>query len=270
MADSIDIGIAGVSGRMGRMLLAAVLQAPDCRLVAGSTLPDLPEMESDLGTLAGQTPIGIKPMADPAALFAASDLVIDFTAPEASCAHAALAAASGKGLVIGTTGMTPAQRDQVAEAAKRAPILIASNTSRGVTLLLDLVAKVARALDEDYDIEVVEMHHRMKVDAPSGTALSLGQAAADGRGKPLEELWVKSRDGHTGAREPGSIGFATLRGGDVVGEHSVIFAGPGERIEITHKAQSRELFAQGALGAARWLAGKPAGLYDMRDVLGLK
>jgi len=269
MNASVGIGIAGAAGRMGRMLLRAVAEAPDCGIVAGSVIEAAPELDSDLGTLAGLPPLGIRPTTDSAALFAASDLVIDFTSPAASVAHAEFAARLGKALVIGTTGLDPQQRQAIAAAAGSAPILLAANMSQGVTLLLSLVEQVARSLDSSFDIEVLEMHHRMKVDAPSGTALALGRAAAAGRGRPLEELWVKSRDGHTGQRPEGAIGFATLRGGDVVGEHSVIFAGPGERIEITHKAHGRDVFAHGAVRAALWLAGKPPGLYDMRDVLGL-
>ncbi|MEO1194028.1 MAG: 4-hydroxy-tetrahydrodipicolinate reductase [Pseudomonadota bacterium] len=269
MAEETRIGIAGVAGRMGRMLTAAVAETDDCRLVAGTALAESPELAMDIGTLAGLAPLGITPGVEAADLFAASDLVMDFTAPTATRQHLALAGETGKALLIGTTGLAAEDLAAIDRAAQTAPILIASNTSLGVTLLQRLVTEVARALDESYDIEVVEMHHKMKVDAPSGTALTLGKAAAAGRGKSLEELWVKSRDGHTGARESGTIGFATLRGGDVVGEHSVIFAGPGERIELTHKAQSRQLFAQGAVRAARWLASKPPGLYTMEDVLGI-
>lgn len=270
MAEDIGIGVAGAGGRMGRMLIKAAGETPGCKVVAGSCLPGEAVVGQDLGLFSGTAALGLTAKEDPEALFAASDVVLDFTAPAATLAHAKIAAAQKKALMIGTTGLSAAERAEVAAAATEAPILIASNTSQGVTLLLSLVERVAAALDESYDIEVLEMHHRMKVDAPSGTALSLGQAAAAGRGKPLEEIWVKSRDGHTGAREAGTIGFATLRGGDVVGEHSVVFAGPGERVEITHKAHSREVFAHGALRAALWLAGREPGLYDMTDVLGLK
>lgn len=270
MAEEIRIGIAGAGGRMGRMLIKGAGETQGCRVVAGSCLPGEPVAGQDLGIFAGVQPINIQPSEDPEALFQASDVVLDFTAPAATLAHAKIAARQNKALMIGTTGLSAAERAEVAASAGETAILIASNTSQGVTLLLSLVERVAAALDESYDIEVLEMHHRMKVDAPSGTALSLGHAAAAGRGKPLEELWVKSRDGHTGARETGSIGFATLRGGDVTGEHSVIFAGPGERVEITHKAHSREVFAHGAIRAALWLAGREPGLYDMTDVLGLK
>ena len=270
MAEDIRIGIAGANGRMGHMLLRTVSQTAGCRVAAGSEQAGSDALDSDLGSLAGLDPLGIKPTSDAGQLFAASDVVIDFTIPAAGVIHAELAAAERKALIIGTTGMSPDELERVYKAAEQAPIMAASNMSQGVTLLLSLVEQVARALDEGYDIEVLEMHHRMKVDAPSGTALSLGKAAAAGRGKPLESLWVKSRDGHTGAREKGTIGFATLRGGDVIGDHSVIFAGLGERIEISHKAQSREIYAQGAVRAALWLAGRQPGLYDMRDVLGLK
>jgi len=270
MAEALGIGIAGAAGRMGRMLLCAVSETFGCRISGGLVIPDDPAVDSDIGLLAGLTPLGIRTTADSGELFAVSDLVIDFTSPAASLEHAERAASLGKRLVIGTTGMTPEQRAGIETAARQTPILLASNTSQGVTLLLNLVRQVAAALDPGYDIEIVEMHHRTKVDAPSGTALSLGEAAAEGRGRPLQDLWVKVRDGQTGPREAGTIGFATLRGGDVTGEHSVIFAGPGERIELTHKVHSRAVFAHGAVRAALWLADKPAGLYDMRAVLGFK
>jgi len=266
---SIKIGILGAAGRMGRMLLRLASETPGLRIAGGSDRPGSADLDSDLGEIAGIGGLGLPLLEDPAPLFAEADVLLDFTQAEASVRHARLAAENGVGLVIGTTGQDAAQQAAIAESAERAPILQAANMSLGVNLLMLLVEQVAARLDAEYDVEVLEMHHRLKVDAPSGTALALGRAAAAGRGRPLEELWVKSRDGITGRRTPGTIGFATLRGGDVVGDHSVIFAGPGERLELTHKASSRELFAQGALRAARWLAGKPAGQYTMRDVLGL-
>jgi 4-hydroxy-tetrahydrodipicolinate reductase len=269
MGEAIKIGILGAAGRMGRMLVRLASEAPGIVLAGGADRAGSADLDRDLGELAGVGGLGLALLEDPAPLFGRADVLIDFTQPAASVRHAELAAESGRALVMGTTGLDPAQQAAVAAAARRAPILQAANMSLGVNLLLLLVEQVAARLGPGYDIEVVEMHHRMKVDAPSGTALALGRAAAAGRGRPLEELWVKSRDGITGRREAGTIGFATLRGGDVVGEHSVIFAGPGERLELTHKAASRELFAQGALTAARWLAGKPPGLYALRDVLGL-
>ena len=209
-----------------------------------------------------------KVFADIKELFAVSDAVLDFTAPAASVANAKAAAETGKVLVIGTTGLTETQRAEVAKAAEKAPIVLAPNMSVGVNLLQALVEKVASILDPAYDIEIVEMHHRNKVDAPSGTALALGKAAAKGRGESLDKVACYERHGVIGARPAGEIGFATLRGGDVVGDHTVIFAGTGERIELTHKASSRAVFANGAVRAALWAAGQKAGLYSMRDVLG--
>ena len=206
---------------------------------------------------------------DPRALFATADVVVDFTLPASSVAHAELAGETGTALVIGTTGIDAAQEAAIAAAAAQAPILRAANMSLGVNLLLKLVEQTARALDLAFDIEVVEMHHRHKIDAPSGTALALGQAAAAGRAVNLESVAQRVRDGITGPRESGHIGFATLRGGDVAGEHTVVFAGESERLELTHKASNRVIFARGAVTAALWLSGKPPGLYGMGDVLGL-
>lgn len=269
MAETVRVAILGAAGRMGRMLLRLASEAEGVELVGGAERPGAAELDRDLGELAGVGGLGLKLTDDTPALLARSEVAIDFTRPEATLANAALCAEAGVGQVIGTTGLDAEQKAELERLAGRTPILFAPNMSQGVTLLLSLVEQVARALDPSYDIEVVEMHHRMKVDAPSGTALGLGEAAARGRGRPLPELWVKARDGHTGPREAGTIGFATLRGGDVVGDHSVIFAGMGERIELTHKASSREVFASGALRAARWLQGRPPGLYSMQDVLGL-
>lgn len=264
----IRIGIAGCAGRMGRTLVAETLAMPGLRLAAGTE--SSPEQQGrDLGSVAGLDPLGIAIAQDPAALFAASDVVIDFTSPAATLRNAATAAETGKALVIGTTGLSAEQARAIEAAARQAPIIWAPNMSLGVNLLLGLVEQVARALGPDYDIEILEMHHRMKQDAPSGTALGLGAAAARGRGIGLDEAAVRSRDGQTGKRPDGAIGFATLRGGDVVGDHSVIFAGPGERLELTHKAADRKIYARGALRAAQWLAGRPPGLYGMQHVLGL-
>jgi 4-hydroxy-tetrahydrodipicolinate reductase len=269
MGETTRIGILGAAGRMGRLLVRLVSETPGLELAGGSDRAGAADLDRDLGEIAGVGGLGLPLLDDAKPLFGEADVLVDFTQPEASVRHAGLAAESGRALVIGTTGHDPRQLQAIAAATERAPILQAANMSLGVNLLLILVEQVAAKLDPAYDIEILEMHHRMKVDAPSGTALALGRAAAAGRGRPLEELWVKSRDGITGKRDSGTIGFATLRGGDVVGDHSVIFAGPGERLELTHKAQSRELFAQGALHAARWLAGKPPGRYSIRDVLGL-
>jgi len=254
---------------MGRVLLRLAATTPGYRLAAGSERPGAAELGQDLGSLAGIGALGLI-LGDKAdAVFAASDAVLDFTSPTASLAHAALAAASGKAHVIGTTGIDAAGEAKLAEAAARAPIVYAGNMSLGVNLLAELVIQVARSLDPAWDIEIVEMHHRHKVDAPSGTALLLGRAAASGRKVKLEDVADRGRDGITGARKSGTIGFTALRGGDVVGEHSVIFATEGERVELTHKATSREIFARGALRAGRWAAGRKPGLYAMKDVLGL-
>jgi len=263
------IGVVGAAGRMGRVLLRLAATTPGYRLAAGSERPGAAELGRDLGSLAGMEPLGLILGDNAEAVFAASDAVLDFTTPSAALAHAALAAASGKAHVIGTTGIDAAGEAKLAEAAARAPIVYAGNMSLGVNLLAELVTQVARSLDPAWDIEIIEMHHRHKVDAPSGTALLLGRAAAAGRNVKLEEVAERGRDGITGARKSGTIGFTALRGGDVVGEHSVIFATEGERIELTHKATSREIFARGALRAARWAAGRKPGLYAMKDVLGL-
>ncbi|HEX9490526.1 MAG TPA: 4-hydroxy-tetrahydrodipicolinate reductase [Stellaceae bacterium] len=263
------VGITGCGGRMGRMLVAGVLGSAGLTLAGGSEAPGSAVLGRDIGELAGSGALGLAASADAAALFAAADVVIDFTAPAPAAAHATLAAQHGKALVLGTTGLDPTQTKAVAAAAKRVPIVWAPNMSPAVTLLMGLVEEAARRLGEDYDIEVLEMHHRLKVDAPSGTALALGRAAAEGRGVDLAARSQRVRDGHTGPRKAGDIGFASLRGGDVVGDHTVIFAGEGERLELTHRASSRRLFARGALRAARWVVGKEPGLYGMKDVLGL-
>jgi 4-hydroxy-tetrahydrodipicolinate reductase len=263
------IGVLGAGGRMGRVLLRLAATTPGFALAAGAERAGAPELGRDLGTLAGLEPLGLTLGDKAEEVFAASDAVLEFSAPAASLAHAAIAAATGKAHVIGTTGIDAAGEAKLFEAAKRAPIVYAGNMSLGVNLLAELVTQVARALDPAWDIEIIEMHHRHKVDAPSGTALLLGRAAAKGRGQALEQTAERGRDGITGARKPGAIGFAALRGGDVVGEHSVIFATEGERVELTHKATSREIFARGALRAARWAAGRKPGLYSMKDVLGL-
>ncbi len=263
------IGIVGCAGRMGQMLMQEALDGEGVTLAGGSEWAGSKALGRDIGELLGRGPLGQPVGGEARALFAASDVIIDFTTPAATLEHAALAAEMGKPLVIGTTGLTPEQSARLDEAARRTAVVWAPNFSVGITLLMALTRRVAATLDESYDIEIVEMHHRHKVDAPSGTALGLGRAAAEGRQVALEEVWVKQRDGQTGPRQSGSIGFATLRGGDVVGDHSVLFAAEGERLELTHKASSRRVFAKGAIRAARWAAGRAAGLYDMTDVLGL-
>lgn len=263
------IGIIGCGGRMGRTLLREVLRTPGAQLAGGLERAQSPLHGHDLGILAGEEPIGIVAGADPRLLIDSCDVLIEFSSPEATVEHAALCARRGCAHVIGTTGLDAAQTAAVEAQAKHIPIVWSANMSQGVNLLLALVEQVARALDPAFDIEIVEMHHRHKVDAPSGTALALGQAAAQGRGVVLDEVAERGRDGQTGARKRGDIGFAALRGGDVVGDHSAIFAGDGERIVISHIATDRAIYARGAVRAALWTAGREPGLYRMSDVLGL-
>ena len=263
------IGVVGCAGRMGRMVLCAVAGTDGCEIAGGTEAPGSDALGRDLGELAGIGALGLAAGDDPVSLFAKAEAVIDFTTPAASVAHAELAAQAQAVHVIGATGLSAEQNQAIARAAVHAAVVQAPNMSLGVNLLLDLVERVARTLDADYDIEVVEMHHRHKVDAPSGTALALGRAAAAGRAVDLDAVAQKVRDGVTGARRRGDIGFATLRGGDVAGDHTVVFAGDGERIELTHKATTREVFARGAVKAALWARGKGPGLYSMKDVLGL-
>jgi len=267
----LGIGIAGCAGRMGRMLVAEAASTPGCRVVAGVEAKGNPALGRDLGELAGIGAIGVMSGDDSAAMFRTSDVVIDFSTPEAAVGSARLAAQHKKPLLLGTTSLNAEQAEAVRAAAKTVPIVWPPNTSLGVTLMLALVEDAARRLGPDWDIEIVEMHHKHKVDAPSGTALALGQAAAAGRKVDLAKNSARGRDGLTGARTEGHIGFAALRGGDVAGDHTVIFAGAGERLEITHRAASRQIFAKGAIKAALWL-GEPSrkpGLYGMKDVLGL-
>lgn len=266
----MDIGIAGCGGRMGRMLVQAVLTSDGVLLAGGVEQPGHEALGRDVAELAGGPVCGHRVEADPEPLFESSDVVIDFTSPAATATHARLAARHGTALVVGTTGLRSEENECLAAAAEAVPVVVAANMSVGVNLLLGLTRQVAAILGEDYDIEIVEMHHRHKVDAPSGTALALGHAAAAGRGTSLDSVSQRVRDGQIGSRARGTIGFATLRGGDVVGEHTVIFAGEGERIELSHRATSRAVFAHGAVRAARWTAGRPPGLYSMRQVLGLE
>jgi 4-hydroxy-tetrahydrodipicolinate reductase len=265
--------VAGAGGRMGRTLVKAISETKGLALAGALEDARSPLIGWDAGTLAGISEIGVKLIADPAPLLDKSALkadgIIDFTAPSATVAYTALAAKAGIVHVIGTTGLSGADEDKIKAAAKSAIVVKSGNMSLGVNLLGALVRRVAKTLDDDFDIEIVEMHHNKKVDAPSGTALMLGRAAAEGRGIDLEKRSVRSRDGHTGARKAGDIGFAALRGGSVVGEHNVIFAGPAERIELAHKAEDRMIFARGALKAAVWARGQKPGLYSMADVLGL-
>jgi 4-hydroxy-tetrahydrodipicolinate reductase len=265
----MKIAVMGAAGRMGRELLQAIAATPGCAISGGAETPGSSLIGSDVGHLFGTDLLHVKLSDDAAAVITAADAILDFTTPAATIAFAKLAAQHGKIHVIGTTGFDAAGESAIKTASQRATIIKAGNMSLGVNLLVALTKRAAAALGEDFDIEIVEMHHRLKVDAPSGTALMLGQAAADGRGVALDEKSVRSRDGHTGPRRPGDIGFATLRGGSVVGDHTVIFAGDGERIELTHRAADRGIFARGAVKAALWGKGRAPGLYAMTDVLGI-
>ena len=263
------IVVAGASGRMGRMLVKTIHETGGLSLSGALEAPGSIALGQDAGLLAGCGNMGVAITDDPLRALVECDGLVDFTIPAASVAFAALAAQTRIVHVIGTTGLSDDDLARIKAAARHAVIMRSGNMSLGVNLLAALVEKVARALGPEYDIEILEMHHRMKVDAPSGTALMLGEAAASGRGIALAQHSVRARDGITGARNEGDIGFAALRGGSVVGDHSVIFAGPGERIEIVHKAEDRSLFATGAMKALLWGRGRKPGLYDMLDVLGL-
>lgn len=261
--------VAGAGGRMGRTLVKAIADNKQFALAGAVEDARSPLLGQDAGVLAGLGENGIKLSPDAGPLLAQADGIVDFTAPLATVGFAALAAQGGKVHIIGTTGLSVADEGKIKDAAKVAKIVKSGNMSLGINLLAALTRRVAKTLDPSFDIEILEMHHNQKVDAPSGTALMLGRAAAEGRGIDLDRNSVRSRDGNTGARKPGDIGFATLRGGSVVGEHTVMFVGPAERIELTHKAQDRMLFASGALHAAIWAREQKPGLYSMADVLGL-
>jgi len=267
--DKMKIAIAGAAGRMGRELVRTVHGRQDCVVAGAIEQQGSIALGQDVGLLAGLGKLGVIITDDPLELFAKVDAVLDFTVPAATVEFAALAANARIVHVLGTTGLTREDDAKVAAAARHATIVRSGNMSLGVNLLTALTRKVAEALDADFDIEVLEMHHRHKIDAPSGTALMLGRAAAAGRGVDLDKVGVRARDGHTGPRRRGDIGFATLRGGSVVGEHAVIFAADGEVIELRHSAADRGIFARGAVKAALWGRGKGPGLYSMMDVLGL-
>ena len=265
----LKLAIAGVAGRMGRTLVRIIHETDGCEVAGGLEPKGSPHAGHDVGVLAGIGELGIPVDTDPLALFTRIDGIIDFTSPAASIALSELSAQARVVHVIGTTGLSPDDEAKLKAVSRHARIVRSGNMSLGVNLLAVMVKKVAAALDSDFDIEVLEMHHRHKVDAPSGTAYLLGEAAAEGRSIDLAANSVRSGDGHTGPRGDGDIGFATMRGGSVVGEHSVVFAGPDERIELSHKAQSRDIFANGAVKAALWAFDKKPGLYNMLDVLGL-
>ncbi len=265
----LNIAITGASGRMGRMLIEAVLASRDCRLSGALDTPSSPAVGQDAGAFAGRS-TGVAVTANLHTGLAGADVMIDFTRPEGTLAHLAVCRELGVRAVIGTTGFTPDQKAQIAAHARQLATVFAANMSVGVNVMLRLLEQATKALGEGYDIEVVESHHRHKVDAPSGTALAMGEVLARARGVDLATQGVFERHGHTGERAPGSIGFATVRGGDIVGEHTVMFAGTGERIEIAHKSSSRANYADGSLRAARFLKDRAPGLYDMGDVLNLR
>ena len=269
MSERPAIVINGVSGRMGRMLVQVITESGAARLAGALERAGHPWIGQDLGSATGAAPLGVDVHSDPEEALRGAQAVIDFTTPAASAALAPVAARLGVAHVIGTTGLDASNLAAIAQAAKTGVIVRAGNMSLGVNLLMALTRRVAAALDADYDIEILEAHHRYKVDAPSGTALMLGQAAAEGRGVALDDTADRARDGITGPRQRGHIGFSVVRGGDIVGEHDVIFAAEGERIVLRHVATDRAVFARGALKAALWAQGRPAGEYDMIAVLGL-
>jgi 4-hydroxy-tetrahydrodipicolinate reductase len=254
---------------MGRLLIEAVLAADDCTLAAALDRPDSPALGQDAAAFRGQ-PCGVPITADLDAALARCDVLIDFTRPQGTMAHVAACVRHRVAMVIGTTGFDEGQKATIAAAAQQIPIVMAPNMSVGVNVMLKLLALAAEALRDAYDVEIVEVHHRHKVDAPSGTALKMGEVIAAAQGRSLADCAVYQRVGHTGERTAGTIGFATVRGGDVVGDHTVMFLGNGERIEITHKSSSRATYAEGSLRAVRFLAGRESGLFDMFDVLGLR
>ncbi len=264
------IAVTGAAGRMGKMLIEAVALSQEAVLSAAIERPGSSLVGADAGELAGIGANGIVVVDSLEAELDNFDVLIDFTAPVATLANAALCAEHGKGIVIGTTGFTVEEEETLLSAQSQAAICKAANFSTGVNVCLNLLQKAAEILGDDYDVEVYEAHHRHKVDAPSGTALAMGQAVADGLQRDLRKVAIYGREGQTGARDKETIGFATVRGGDVVGDHTVMFLGEGERVEITHKASSRMSFARGAVRAAAWLRQREPGLYEMRDVLGLK
>ncbi|WP_312471409.1 MULTISPECIES: 4-hydroxy-tetrahydrodipicolinate reductase [Brucella] len=272
MADSAEIGlvVVGANGRMGQALIRAIHAIDGARLTGAIARPGSPFLGKDAGEVAGVGNLGVAITDDPLPVFAKAQGVLDFTAPATTLNYAGLAAQARIAHIIGTTGLSVEDEEKIRAAARHATIVKSGNMSLGVNLLSGLIKKAAQALGpEDFDIEILEMHHKHKVDAPSGTALLLGEAAAQGRAINLAEKSVRVRDGHTGPREQGTIGFATLRGGSVIGDHEVILAGEGERITLAHHAQDRTIFARGAVKAALWAHGKKPGLYSMLDVLGL-
>jgi len=268
-ASPLAVAVAGASGRMGHMLIEAVVRADDCRLSGALDVPGSASLGQDAAAFLG-TDSGVRVTSDLRQGLAGAQVLIDFTRPEGTMAHLALCREQGVSAVVGTTGLSAQQKNEIARIAQDVAIVMAPNMSAGVNVVFKLLDMAARALNEGYDIEIIEAHHRHKVDAPSGTALQMGEVVARALGRDLASSAVYGREGVTGERDPSTIGFSSLRGGDIVGDHTVLFAGTGERIEITHRAASRATYAQGSLRAARFLVGKRHGLFDMHDVLGLR
>ncbi|TSA03144.1 MAG: 4-hydroxy-tetrahydrodipicolinate reductase [Nitrospiraceae bacterium] len=266
----VKIVVTGAGGRMGARLVSLVKESSDLQLVGALERKGHPAVGSDAGDVAGCGRTGVVVTDNLAALVERADVLIDFTSPEATLANLRVMAANRKAMVIGTTGLSAGQLAELKETAKSIPCVFSPNMSVGVNVVLKVLAEMARTFGEDYDIEVTEAHHRLKKDAPSGTALKIAQVLADATGRDLDKVAVYGRKGMIGERKRGEIGIQVIRAGDIVGDHTVLFGGPGERIEVTHRAQSRDTFARGALRAARWVVTRPPGLYDMHDVLGLK
>ena len=266
---ALRIAVAGASGRMGHMLIEAVLGSSDCTLGAAIDVASSPAIGKDAGDFIGRN-TGVMISADVEAALKHADVLIDFTRPEGTLHHLAVCSRLGVKMVIGTTGFDAAGKSAIADAAKKTAIMFAPNMSIGVNLTLKLLELAAKTLPQGYDVEIIEAHHRMKVDAPSGTALRMGEVVAQAMGRDHDNVAVYDRKGETGVRRDESIGYAVVRGGDLVGDHTVMFIGQGERIEVSHRASSRMTYAQGALRACRYLSDKPSGLFDMQDVLGLR
>jgi 4-hydroxy-tetrahydrodipicolinate reductase len=264
-----QVAVAGASGRMGHMLIEALRASDDCALAGALDIPSSPAIGNDAAAFLGHAS-GVPVVADARQAIAKAQVLIDFTRPDGTMAHLAACREKRVKMVIGTTGFTEGQKEQIADAARDIAIVMAPNMSVGVNVTMKLLEMAARALATGYDIEVIEAHHRHKVDAPSGTALKMGEVIAQALGRELKDCATYERHGHTGERDPSTIGFASIRGGDIVGDHTVLFAGTGERIEITHRAASRATYSQGSLRAVRFLADRSSGLFDMFDVLGLK
>lgn len=265
----MKIAIAGATGRMGKMLIEAVLNYPDAELVGALEHDSCPLIGQDAGAFLGKK-TGVTITSDITQALSGAEYLIDFTRPEGTMAHLAVALKTGSKMIIGTTGLSPEQINRLKNASTNLAIVFAPNMSVGVNVTFKLLEVAAKMLSEGYDVEIIEAHHRHKVDAPSGTALRMGEVITDALGEKLDDVAVYAREGHTGERKSGSIGFATIRGGDIVGDHTVLFAGEGERIEISHKSSSRQSYAQGSLRAVRFLQTQSSGLYDMQDVLGLR